>query len=126
MEIPLSDEGLAYLRLLVGDTHPDPDKQLFTDTDISSIAAHEPSAKMTAAALLDLAAGSELLLSKKIQSQDLSTDGPAVAKELRAMAAELRRQHTADADTEGWDMAVFTFTEQHLCDPEATEHRWTR
>ena len=33
-------------------------------------------------------AASEVLVSKKIQSQDLSTDGPAVSAELRALARE--------------------------------------
>ena len=43
-----------------------------------------------AADALDAMATSELLASKKIRTQDLSTDGPAVAAELRKKATELR------------------------------------
>lgn len=43
-----------------------------------------------AADALDAMATSETLESKKVRTQDLSTDGPAVAAELRKKAAELR------------------------------------
>ncbi|MFF5791127.1 hypothetical protein ACFY5D_03670 [Paeniglutamicibacter sp. NPDC012692] len=43
-----------------------------------------------AADALDAIATSEALTSKKIRTQDLSTDGPAVAAELRKQAAALR------------------------------------
>ncbi|OIH86018.1 hypothetical protein BLJ79_04275 [Arthrobacter sp. UCD-GKA] len=43
-----------------------------------------------AADALDAIATSEVLTSKKIRTQDLSTDGPAVAAELRKQAAALR------------------------------------
>lgn len=39
---------------------------------------------------LEAIALSELLLAKKIRTQDLSTDGPAVAKELRELAKRIR------------------------------------
>jgi hypothetical protein len=52
-----------------------------------------------AADALDTIASSEALVSKKIRSQDLSTDGPAVAAALRAHAAQLRvLADTADDD----------------------------
>ena len=50
-----------------------------------------------AADALDAMSTSELLASKKIRTQDLSTDGPAVAAELRKKAAELRAR-ADDAD----------------------------
>lgn len=56
-----------------------------------------------AADALDAMATSELLASKKIRTQDLSTDGPAVAAELRKKAAELRlRADEADAANESF------------------------
>lgn len=45
-----------------------------------------------AADALDAIATSESLISKKIRTQDLSTDGPAVAADLRKRAAQLRHQ----------------------------------
>lgn len=53
-----------------------------------------------AADALDAMSTSELLASKKIRTQDLSTDGPAVAAELRKKAAELRaRADEADGSS---------------------------
>ena len=46
------------------------------------------SVERTVASALRTIAASEVLVSKKIQSQDLSTDGPAVSAELRALARE--------------------------------------
>lgn len=48
-----------------------------------------------AADVLDAMATSEVLLGKKLRTQDLATDGPAVAAELRKQAATLRAK--ADA-----------------------------
>lgn len=45
-----------------------------------------------AADALDAIATSETLISKKIRTQDLTTDGPAVAADLRKRAAQLRHQ----------------------------------
>lgn len=93
----LMPEDWAYLQLLIGDPH----NQVFSDDDLRMVVKREPSLKLAAAQLLDMLAGSELLMSKKITSQDLTTDGPAVAAELRALAAELRRQ-----DAEAWGIAA--------------------
>lgn len=55
--------------------------------------------RRAAADALDTIASSEALVSKKIRSQDLNTDGPAVAAALRAHAAQLRAlADTADDD----------------------------
>ena len=48
--------------------------------------------RLAAAQALDVIASSEALISKKIKLLDLETDGPAVSRELRKHAAELRRQ----------------------------------
>ncbi len=55
------------------------------------------SVKRAAAASLEAISTSETLVSKKITTQDLSTDGPAVVKDLRERA-KLLRQQADDAD----------------------------
>ncbi|RAX50865.1 hypothetical protein DQ353_00230 [Arthrobacter sp. AQ5-05] len=56
-----------------------------------------------AADALDAIATSEVLTSKKIRTQDLSTDGPAVAAELRKQAATLRgKADQADAEADSF------------------------
>lgn len=52
---------------------------------------------------LDAMATSEVLVSKKIRSQDISVDGPAVAADLRKKAIELRgKANDADADEDSF------------------------
>lgn len=53
-----------------------------------------------AADALEAIAVSEVLVSKKIRTQDLTSDGPAVSKELRELAGNLR----ARADDEDPDL----------------------
>lgn len=73
-----------------------------------------------AADALDAIATSEVLVSKKIRTQDLSTDGPAVAAELRAQAARLRAK--ADALDED-DGAFFDIIPNGYSKPEGAEWR---
>lgn len=55
-----------------------------------------------AADALEAVAVSEVLVAKKIRTQDLSTDGPAVAEALRKQALTLRaRADDEDPDLEG-------------------------
>lgn len=76
------------IRLLIGDL--DPGNQLFTDAQVEAfLRLGGGSAYRGAAEALRVIARSEVLISKKITTQDLSTDGPAVAAELRKQAAEL-------------------------------------
>lgn len=76
------------IRLLIGDL--DPANQLFTDSQVEAfLRLGGGSAYRGAAEALRVIARSEVLISKKITTQDLSTDGPAVAAELRKQAAEL-------------------------------------
>ena len=83
-----SDEG--RVRLLIDDTQ---DPALFTGEEIGEVLdLNQGSVLRAAAQLLLLIAGSEARLSKKVTTQDLATDGPAVAAELRAQAAALRKQ----------------------------------
>ena len=114
---------IHYVRLLIGDTHPDIAERLFTDTDIETIGQREQHLWLTAAQLLDLIAGSELLLGKKISSQDLSTDGVAVAQELRRMADNYRLRHQQQVDDAAWGLATFEF-QTGVRPPEGTERPW--
>lgn len=93
---PTVDVG--YIRLLVTDL--DEVEPLFEDAQIAAFLAREGTVTLAAAAALETIARSELLVGKKITTQDLSTDGPAVAKELRESAKALRAQAAADAATD--------------------------
>lgn len=78
---------------------------LHSDADLEAFLAMEgDNVKRAAAASLEAISTSEALVSKKISTQDLSTDGPAVAKDLRERAKILRQQaddaDTATADTD--------------------------
>ncbi|MEU7590633.1 hypothetical protein AB0A95_30625 [Micromonospora sp. NPDC049230] len=82
---------IGMIRLLITDT--DEAFPLFTDEEIGALLAIEGGVvKRGAAAALETIATSETLIGKKITTQDLSTDGPAVAKELMARARSLRDQ----------------------------------
>jgi hypothetical protein len=90
---PTTDVGMV--RLLATDL--DQVEPLFTDAQIEAMLDLEGGVKRAAALALETTAVSEALIGKKIRTQDLQTDGPAVAKELRERAALLRKQaDTAD------------------------------
>jgi len=95
------------VRLLIADTD-EPDGLLLTDVQITTLLSMEGSVKRAAAQALDTIASSEVLVSKKIRTLDLQTDGPAVAAELRARAKELRDQDDADND-DPWGIDVINF-----------------
>lgn len=92
---------LDDVRLLASDL--DPENQLFTDNQmLAFLRLAEGSAYRAAAEALRVMARSEVMISKKITTQDLSTDGPAVAAELRKQAAELdARADALEAAGEG-------------------------
>jgi hypothetical protein len=93
------------VRLLIADTANDPADQLFRPDQVEAFLELESNhVKLAAAQALDAIAVSEVLISKVIKTQDLSTDGAKVAAELRARASELRRQV---ADGEGDDNGGF-------------------
>lgn len=115
---PASDIGM--IRLLITDV--DETAPLFEDAQLTALLTMEGGVKRAAAAALETIARSEALVSKKIRTQDLSTDGPAVAAELRASAKALREQAQKDDDdlTTGdaaWAISVADF------DPNAA-YRW--
>jgi hypothetical protein len=64
-----------------------------------------------AAACLESIAASEVLIQKRIKQLDFETDGPAEAKELRALAKTYReRADAAAGDGAGFDTAEFAET----------------
>lgn len=98
--------SIGLVRLLSTDL--DEEAPLFTDAQITAFLTLEGNeARLAAAQALDTIASSEALVSKKIRTQDLATDGPAVAKELRARADELRRQVDAGQGVTGDDDSAF-------------------
>lgn len=89
---------IGRVRLLCTDL--DEAAPLFTDAQITAFLAIESgNVRLAAAQALDTIASSEALVSKKVRTLDLQTDGPAVAAELRARANGLREQ-AADVDPE--------------------------
>lgn len=99
---PTTDIGLT--RLLSTDANPA--APIFDDGQITAFLTLEGSPRLAAALALETIAANEALISKKIRTEDgLSTDGPAVAAELRARAKALREQ--AAAAGEGADNFIF-------------------
>lgn len=81
---------LGQVRLLIVDTTDDP---VFSDPEIAAFLIIEgDSVKAAAALAYETIAADEVLTSKVIRSQDLATDGAAVAAELRARAQQLRAE----------------------------------
>jgi len=91
---PESGAAKDVVRLLIGDTdQDDPNNQIFEDEELDQFLAMEDNAvKLASAQALDTMASLEAMIQKKIRILDLTTDGPAVAAELRARAMELRNQ----------------------------------
>lgn len=100
---PTTDVGM--IRTLATDL--DETAPLFTDAQITAFLMLEGSVRRAAALALETIAASEAVISKKIRTLDLSTDGPAVAKELRERAAALRAQQQKADDEAG--VGVFAF-----------------
>lgn len=104
--------SIGMVRLLTTDL--DEAFPLFTDAQIAGLLTLEAgNVRLAAATALDTIASSEALVSKKIRTQDLQTDGPAVAAELRARAATLREQAAgfgADGSVFGFDVVDYNPT----------------
>ena len=91
----------AKVRLLISDI--DEYDQIFNDSAIDAFIAMalDNNVKRAAASALLSIAVNEVLVQKRIKLLDLSTDGPAEADALRALALQLR----TEADTEETDGA---------------------
>ena len=89
----------GQVRLLIADM--DESNPILSDDAIKGFLAIEgDTIKLAAAAALEAIASGESLLSKKLRTLTTSTDGPAVAADLRKHAAALRAQVAAAADAE--------------------------
>jgi hypothetical protein len=85
----------AQVRLLINDTTEDP---VFSDAEITAFLVMEGSVvKLAAAQALDTIADDEALTGKVITTQDLTTNGPLVAAQLRERAATLRLQYASES-----------------------------
>lgn len=86
------DSDLAKVRLLIGDI--DDTETIFNDPAIMAFIsmALDGNIKRAAAQALLTIAVNEVLVQKRIKLLDLSTDGPAEADALRALAKELMAQ----------------------------------
>ena len=114
-------DDIRAVRLIIGD--PDTATALLDEESIVSLIELNGGAiRLAAADALDAIAASEVLVSKKIRTQTLSTDGPAVSAELRALAAQQRALHAATVADD--DVGVFDVVDAlaPTCWPELTEH----
>lgn len=98
---------VGRVRLLIPDT--DEQNALLIDPQINALLDMEGSVKLAAASALELIASNEALVGKVITTQDLSTDGPKVAAELRARAAGLRQQVDDGVGDDNVGLAIVDF-----------------
>lgn len=95
------------VRLLITDV--DATEPLFQDDEIDAFLALEGGVRRAAALALETTASNEALVQKMTRLMDLSTNGPAVAKELRERATSLREQADRDDMVDG---SAFDWAEQ--------------
>lgn len=115
-ELP-ADSLLGFVRAMIPDIiqldNPlDPTEApsyLFSDGTLERfLAMNSGSARRAAAEACLALAGNENLILKKVTTEDLATDGPAVAKEHRMRAADLR--DVADREDRAKDPGIGIFT----------------
>lgn len=120
---PTTDVGM--IRLLIPDMsemYP-----LFTDAQLAAVFTAEGSRRRAAAACLEIAASSEVMISKVIRTRDgLQTDGAKVSDALLKRAAMLRQQADDAGEAGGvdsyFDIVDFGWTSAELA--EAPVARW--
>lgn len=109
---PAYDTPVGMVRNLISDTvqrkdpkNPTSDAEyLFEDARIASfLSINNGNVRLASADCIDAIADNESLVSKKIRTEDLQTDGPAVTNALRLHATSLRAQ--AKREQEDEDMA---------------------
>lgn len=102
---------IEAVRLLIADNPDDQTKRVLSDDELSALLdMYNADQRLAAARALVVIATSETLLSKKIQTQDLTTDGPAVAAALLAQAKDLRDEVQRDKDDNQWGIGLFATT----------------
>ncbi|MDI3330699.1 MAG: hypothetical protein QJR09_08185 [Micrococcus sp.] len=112
----------GLVRLNITDTSEDEAARLFTDDQLDGLlAAAGDNVNRATARALHIIATSEVLISKKIRTQDLQTDGPAVARSLMDQAAVYEAK--ADAEDGATDFAGY-IPPTPDAGLEAEEWRW--
>lgn len=105
---PTTEAG--QVRLIIGDTDTATvANQIFTDAEIDAFLVIGASMRKGAAAALEAIAAKQAYIQKKMKVGDLTTDGPALAKELRELAASLRAQDDSavEFDIAEWGVTDF-------------------
>ena len=120
----LPEEQVTILRSLTADL--DPNQQVMSDAQLQGfLALYQGNYKRAAARALRTIAASEVLLAKKITTQDLSTDGPAVSAELRALADDLVREaDDEDAQAAGSEESYVFVSNGPTVGVEGEERGW--
>ncbi len=100
----------GVVRLLISDTAvDDPDRQVFTDSEIDVFLVLHANPKRAAALALDTIAADLAMVLRVIKTQDLSTDGAKTADALRRQAQALRDQADRDEDDTDGGLAIIDF-----------------
>ena len=116
----LSD-NIGKIRLLIMDNQSA--SYLFEDAEITAFLEFEAdNTRRSAALALETMASNEAYVQKKIELLDLKTDGSVVSKELRARAADLRKQ-ADQAEARDDDGGAFDIAEM-VVDSFTTRQRW--
>lgn len=103
------EEPIGMVRLLLNDV--DEDTAVFSDDEITAFLTLEGgNVKRAAAQAIDTSATDQALAMKVLKTQDLTTDGAAVAKAMREHADRLRAQADAQDDDEGFYFGVVDVT----------------
>lgn len=114
---------VGQVRLIIGDL--DVNNQIFGEDELQGfLALANDSVKRAAAEALDTIASSEALISKKITTQDRSSDGPAVADALRKHAAALRGRAKEEEDALEEESFFSAFSLTGPARVEGEEAKW--
>lgn len=121
--------GIAPLRAVRLHTADLAEPPLVDDQTLNDLLAlNGQDERLAAAMALEMVATSEVLVARKIRTQDLSTDGPAVAAALRSQAAALRAAVAGDKAAASDDTGFFGAVEFHpypgRSTGEAAEWSW--
>jgi hypothetical protein len=116
---PATDAGMV--RLTINDV--DISDPVFDDTEIAAFLTMEGGVvDLAAARALETLASNESMVAKVVKTLDYETNGPAVARDLRAAAKVLRER----ADDQGDDWAIAEFIDGPFAYRERIEKQWMR
>lgn len=113
---------IALIRLNLGEDPDDRETHVLSDVALETWLEHfdHNTDLVTHRALITIAM-SEALIAKKITSQHLSTDGPALSAELRALAATYKQAADEANESQYFSGYVAPVSAGRL---EAEEYRW--